>query len=85
MKADSNTTVNQHILDRLASLPVDCESSADALEKQREIFEARRVFDPQLIDGTLKSLRSFDPEESRRAKDDPEKMAEMVKRFFYVG
>ena len=76
---------NQHILDRLASLPVDCDSSADALEKQREIFEARRVFDPQLIDGTLKSLRSFDPEESRRAKDDPEKMAEMVKRFFYVG
>ncbi|MDE6397183.1 MAG: glutamine synthetase, partial [Muribaculaceae bacterium] len=72
---------NKDILDKLASLPVDCASSADALEEVRSIFEAKNVFDPALIDGIISNLRSFDPAETEEAKKEPVIMAEMVARY----
>ena len=47
-------------LAELAQLPDSCAASADCLERQREIFERRGVFSPAMIDGVLKSLRSYD-------------------------
>lgn len=76
---------NRAVLDRLDSLPVDCASSAEALQKLREAFEAKGVFDPGLIDTTISTLKNYDAEESAQAKKDPKKMAEMVRRYFYVG
>ena len=51
---------NEDKLQGLAQLPDSCAASADCLEQQRAIFESRGVFSPAMIDGILKSLRSFD-------------------------
>lgn len=70
-------------LETLASLPVDCASSADALEAVRDIFESHGVFSKGMIDGILAKLRSYDPSESEEAKKDPAKMQQMVEKYFY--
>ena len=71
-------------LETLDSLPIDCAASANCLEGVRQIFERDGVFSPGMIDGILKKLRSYDPAEAAAAKNDPEKMLEMVNRFFHV-
>ncbi len=76
---------NAAILQRLAQLPTNCAESADELEKARDIFEARGVFDPAAIDGVIKSLRSFDQAEADAAKTDDAIMQELVNRYFHCG
>lgn len=89
--ADTYVDVNIHrqenaeILKRLKQLPVNCAESADRLEEVRRVFEDKNVFSPDMIDGILTSLRSFDPKEIEDAKKDPEKMDAMVRRYFYCG
>lgn len=68
----------------LDSLPVDCASSADCLERVRGVFEDRGVFSPGMIDGILARLRSYDPAEARAAMADPAKMQRLVEKFFNV-
>lgn len=70
-------------LDTLASLPVDCESSADALQQVRSIFEDRGVFSPGMIDGIIAKLRSYNPLETAEAHADPAKMQRMVEKYFH--
>ena len=77
---------NEDKLKDLAQLPDSCEASADCLERQREIFESRGVFSPAMIDGILKSLRSFDDRTLREdIGNDRERMLELVHRFFHCG
>ena len=77
---------NEHKLKDLAQLPDSCAASADCLERQRNIFEARGVFSPAMIDGILKSLRSFDDRTLREdIGNDRERMLELVHRFFHCG
>ena len=76
---------NADILKNLAQLPVNCAESADRLEEMRGIFESRNVFDKSMIDGVIKSLRSFDSKETEKAKNDPETMKLLVKRYFHCG
>lgn len=89
--ADTYVDVNIHnaenaaILDRLACLPVNCAESADCLNAARAIFEARGVFDPDMIDGTIAKLKSYDTEEAERAKSDTALMQELVNRYFHCG
>lgn len=71
---------NASRLATLASLPVDCASSADALEAVRAIFEDRGVFSPGMIDGIEKRLRSFDPAETAAAHSDPAAMQRLVEK-----
>ena len=77
---------NEDKLQGLAQLPDSCAASADCLEKQRAIFESRGVFSPAMIDGIIKSLRSFD-DRSLRADigSDNEKMLELVHKYFHCG
>lgn len=90
VSADTYVDVNIHDADnasklqKLASLPVDCAQSADALQSARDVFESKGVFDPAMIDGTIKLLRSFDSSEVTEALADPDKMELLVQKYFYV-
>lgn len=68
----------------LQSLPVDCAGSADCLEAARAVFEDRGVFSPQMIDGIIARLRSYDRAEAEAAKADPARMLRMVERYKHV-
>lgn len=77
---------NEHKLKDLAQLPDSCAASADCLERQRAIFEARGVFSPAMIDGILKALRAFDDRTLREdIGNDRERMLELVHRYFHCG
>ena len=76
---------NAGVAEGLAHLPVNCGASADELEKMRETFEARGVFSPEMIDGVIKKLRSYDQAEADAAMRDPVIMEKLVKRYFYCG
>lgn len=76
---------NSYVLDNLKSLPVNCAESAGCLEAAREIFEDKNVFAPGLIDGIIERLRAFDQDEADRAKQDPELMLKLVRRYFHCG
>ena len=77
---------NEHKLKDLAQLPDSCAASADCLERQRAIFEARGVFSSAMIDGILKALRAFDDRTLREdIGNDRERMLELVHRFFHCG
>ncbi|MBQ8205372.1 MAG: glutamine synthetase [Alistipes sp.] len=73
-------------LEGLAQLPDSCAASADALERQRALYEARGVFSPAMIDGILKSLRAFDDRTLREdIGNDREQMLELVHKYFHCG
>ena len=77
---------NEHRLNDLAQLPDSCVASADCLERQRDIFEARGVFSPAMINGVLKSLRSFDDRTLREdIGNDREQMLALVHKYFHCG
>lgn len=76
---------NASVLERLQQLPVNCADSADRLEKARKTFEDRGVFDPAMIDGLLKRLRSYDQKEAEEAMHDDVKMQKLVNRYFHCG
>ena len=69
----------------LDSLPYSCEALAERLYDDRAIFEAKGVFAPALIDGMIAKLKSYDQTEAEAAKNDPAKMLELVRRYFYCG
>lgn len=69
----------------LAHLPANCAASADALERQRAIFEEDGVFSPVAIDGIIARLRSYDQAEADAAKADDQLMHALVKRYFHCG
>ena len=72
--------------DKLEALPSCCEESADCLEKVRDVFEKDNVFTRRMIDGILSSLRSYhDKGLLSEAMADPERMRELVDRYFYCG
>lgn len=76
---------NAALLNSLSHLPVDCSESADCLERMRDYFEDKDVFDKSMIDGILKSLRSFDKKETEKALKDSSVMKELVQKYFYCG
>ena len=77
---------NEDKLKGLAQLPDSCDASADCLERQRAIFESRGVFSPAMIDGVIKSLRSFNDRTLREdIGNDRDKMLELVHRYFHCG
>ncbi len=72
-------------LDTLQSLPVNCARSADALEQVRTVFEAQGVFPPEMVDGVMSRLRSYDQAEAEAAKTDSDIMRRLVRRYFHCG
>lgn len=70
----------------LEALPACCEDSAACLEKVRGVFEADGVFPPRMIDGILKSLRSFhDRGLLTEALNDKDRLRVLVNKYFYCG
>ena len=83
---DIHKSENAARLATLDSLPVCCSESADCLEKNRAVFEAAGVFEPRMIDGIIKGLRSFEDKDlHEKAKADPNLMRELVEKYFYCG
>ena len=77
---------NADKLKNLAQLPDSCAASADCLESQRSIFEARGVFSPAMIDGIIKLLRSYDDRTLREdIGNDREQMLSLVRKYFHCG
>lgn len=70
----------------LATLPTCCVESAEALEKQRSIYESRDVFAPMMIDSTIRQLKDFDDKNlAARLQTDPVELQTLVGRYFYCG
>lgn len=69
----------------LEQLPVNCAESAGRLEKKRHVFEAHNVFSPEMLNGIIRKLRSFDTDEARRALNDNALMLDLVRRHFHCG
>ena len=77
---------NEDKLKGLAQLPDSCAASADCLERQRSIFESLGVFSPAMIDGILKSLRSYNDRTLRTdIGSNREQMLDLVRRYFHCG
>ncbi|WP_309646887.1 glutamine synthetase family protein [Nocardioides sp.] len=71
--------------DSFDQLPTSCSESADALEGQREWFEAEGIFPRELIDAVLERLRTRDAALAKKWAKDDEARAEMVRRYWHVG
>jgi len=77
---------NEFRLKSLAQLPASCRESAAELRSHREIYERDGVFSPELIDGIINRLESFNDSNIREeTSKDPGKMAEIVERFYHCG
>lgn len=73
-------------LDSFEQLPASCVASADWLERQRKAYEDRNVFAPRMIDGIIKTLRSYADEHLRDAAEkNINKMQLLVRSSFYCG
>lgn len=77
---------NAHRLKTLAQLPDSCAASADCLDKQRAVYEARGVFSPAMIDGIIARLRAYNDSTLRAdIGSDQEKMLALVAQYFHCG
>jgi glutamine synthetase len=72
--------------DDFEQLPASCADSADALEGERELFEADGVFSAELIDALLDRLRAYDDSRLMKkvAKND-EVRADLIRQHWHVG
>jgi glutamine synthetase len=85
---DVNIFQDDHkdVVSRLSHLPTSCVESAEALEKQREVYEKYGVFNKGMIDGIIKKLHAFSDANLRKeVADDQSKMWDMIKKYFHCG
>lgn len=77
---------NEGLLNSLEQLPASCAESADALEKNRTLYEAQGIFSPSMIDGRIKALRAFNDADIRKEiSENKNLMLEMVRKFYHCG
>lgn len=76
---------NKAKLAQLKSLPDSCMASADALEAQREAFEKYDVFSPEMIDGIIRKLRSYNDKDLRAHIQNNDEMLELVHKYWHCG
>jgi len=73
-------------LNVLKQLPDSCAASAECLSQQRTYFEKYNVFSPGMIDGIIKSLRSYEDASLRKElENNPDEMMKLVNAYFYCG
>ncbi len=83
---DKNICRKEHagLCEKLPKLPSSCWASAEALDKARGLFEARGVFTPQVIDGVIKRLKSYDDRNlSERLYGKEEEIKNLVEEYLY--
>ncbi len=77
---------NESILNSLHEVPSSCWESACELDKHRALYEAKGVFSPGMIDGVIAQLKSYRDKDIRaEVAAHPEKLMEMVRRFYHCG
>ncbi len=77
---------NETKLKSLEQLPASCAESAKELEAKRAIYEKDGIFSHDLIDGIIKKLNTYNDSNIRNEiKENPEKMAELVERYYHCG
>lgn len=77
---------NKAKLESLKSLPASCMASADALEKNRAVFEEEGIFAPQLIDGIVATLRKYDDKDLRaKSEGSHNEMMKLVRKYWHCG
>lgn len=71
---------------KLNSLPTSCWESAEMLDKQRDLYKKHDVFSDRIIDGVIAQLKAYEDKNLREelAKH-PEKMLEIVSKYYYCG
>lgn len=77
---------NKDRLKTLDQLPDSCAASAECLHKQRAVYEKYNVFSPNMIDGVIRKLNSYNDFTLRDdLKNDPEGMLRLVNAYFHCG
>jgi glutamine synthetase len=77
---------NEAKLRSLELLPSSCFESAHELSSKRGLYEKDGVFSKDLIDGVISKLLSFKDENIRNEiKDNPQKMSDLVKKYYHCG
>ena len=77
---------NADKLEKLAQLPDSCCASADCLERQRAVYEAKGVFSKAMIDGIIRQLRSYDDRTLRRdIENNHDEIKKLVSAYFHCG
>lgn len=70
----------------LKQLPSSCWESALALEEQKSHYLEHNVFTEGTLNGIIQYLKGFNDQHIRdEIKDEPEKLLELVSRFFHCG
>jgi glutamine synthetase len=70
----------------LKQLPLSCWDSADALQRQRSIYEDHGIFPPKLIDGLIRFLKKFNDQHLREnLKDNEKEIMKMVNTYLHCG
>jgi glutamine synthetase len=71
---------------KLKTLPSCCTDSAKELEKQREFYEADRIFPKVLINKTIEKLKSYRDEELwKKLAGRPNEVEKIIEQFLYLG
>jgi glutamine synthetase len=85
---DVNIFDEQHKsrVSQLDQLPLSCWHSAEALEKQRAIYEEYGVFPPKIINGLIRYLKGFNDQNLRESiKDNEKEIMKMVSAYLHCG
>lgn len=81
---DINIFEHEEVARRLPQMPDSCWSSADYLERDREIYERDGVFSPAVIEDTIRMLRSYQDENlSERLYRKEEEIRLLVEEYLH--
>ncbi len=77
---------NKSRVSELQQLPFSCWHSAEALERQRKIYEAYDIFPPKIVNGLIRYLKSFNDQNLRESiKDNEKEIQKMVNNYLHCG
>lgn len=77
---------NREKLESLRSLPASCSQSAKALEAARAVFEDKGVFPPEMIDGIIRKLKSYNDKNLRATvAGNRQEMLDLVSKYWHCG
>lgn len=83
---DIHKKENAEKLAKLDFLPKCCVESAEALNKQREVYEKYGVFSTGMIDGIINGLKKFDDTDLyNRVSGNQDDVMRLVEEFYHCG
>ena len=75
---------NENIQDNLPQLPQSCVASADFLDRDKNYYIESGIFNPLLIEQTIKKLRAYnDSNLSETVFGKPEEVAKLVEKYLF--